>query len=86
MKIIINLGREILLLGSVRESIMTPSETSSEKKCFSNVRKILHCTAALIKLKCDFIVMASNELTSVREVIISAEGVREVIISAGQRL
>jgi hypothetical protein len=31
MKIIINLGREILLLGSVRESIMTPSETSSEK-------------------------------------------------------
>jgi hypothetical protein len=29
MKIIINLGREILLLGSVRESIMTPSETSS---------------------------------------------------------
>jgi hypothetical protein len=29
---IINLGREILLLGSVRESIMTPSETSSEKK------------------------------------------------------
>jgi hypothetical protein len=32
MKIIINLGREILLLGSVRESIMTPSETSSEKK------------------------------------------------------
>jgi hypothetical protein len=33
MKVIINLGREILLLGSVRESIMTPSETSSEK-CF----------------------------------------------------
>jgi hypothetical protein len=32
MKIMINLGREILLLGSVRESIMTPSETSSEKK------------------------------------------------------
>jgi hypothetical protein len=31
MKIIINLGREILLLGSVRESIMTPSETNSEK-------------------------------------------------------
>jgi hypothetical protein len=31
MKIIINLGREILLLGSVRESIVTPSETSSEK-------------------------------------------------------
>jgi hypothetical protein len=29
MKIIINLGREILLLGSVRESIMKPSETSS---------------------------------------------------------
>jgi hypothetical protein len=28
---IINIGREILLLGSVRESIMTPSETSSEK-------------------------------------------------------
>jgi hypothetical protein len=32
MKIIINLGREILLLGSVRESIMKPSETSSGKK------------------------------------------------------
>jgi hypothetical protein len=32
MKIVINLRREILLLGSVRESIMTPSETSSEKK------------------------------------------------------
>jgi hypothetical protein len=32
MKIIINQRREILLLGSVRESIMTPSETSSEKK------------------------------------------------------
>jgi hypothetical protein len=31
MKIIINQGREILLLGSVRESIMTASETSSEK-------------------------------------------------------
>jgi hypothetical protein len=28
------LGREILLLGSVRESIMTPSETSSEKNMF----------------------------------------------------
>jgi hypothetical protein len=26
-----NLGREILLLGSVRESIMKPSETSSGK-------------------------------------------------------
>jgi hypothetical protein len=34
MKIIINLGREILLLGSARESIMTPSETSSEKNFF----------------------------------------------------
>jgi hypothetical protein len=33
-----------------------------------------------------FILMASNELTSVREVIISAEGVREVIISADERL
>jgi hypothetical protein len=31
MNIIINQGREILLLGSVRESIMTPSKTSSEK-------------------------------------------------------
>jgi hypothetical protein len=30
----INLRREILLLGSVRESIMTPSETSSEKNYF----------------------------------------------------
>jgi hypothetical protein len=29
--IVVYLGREILLLGSVRESIMTPSETSSEK-------------------------------------------------------
>jgi hypothetical protein len=34
MKIIINLGREILLMGSIRESIMTPSEASSEKKFF----------------------------------------------------
>jgi hypothetical protein len=32
MKIIINLGREILLLGSVRESIMKPSETSGGKR------------------------------------------------------
>jgi hypothetical protein len=39
MKIIINLGREILLLGSVRDSIMTPSETSSEKKIFLILRK-----------------------------------------------
>jgi hypothetical protein len=30
-------------------------------------------SAALTMLKCHFIVMASNELTSVREVIISAE-------------
>jgi hypothetical protein len=29
-------NNEILLLGSVRESIMTPSETSSEKTYFSN--------------------------------------------------
>jgi hypothetical protein len=35
MKIIINLGREIRLVGSARESIMTPSETSSEKNDFS---------------------------------------------------
>jgi hypothetical protein len=42
--------------------------------------------AALIMLKCHFIVMAFNELTSVREVIISAEGVREVIISPDERL
>jgi hypothetical protein len=34
MKIITNLGREILLLGSVRESIMKPSETSSGKKYY----------------------------------------------------
>jgi hypothetical protein len=40
---------------------------------FSNVRKCGHYTAALIMLKCHFSVMASNELTSVREVIISAE-------------
>jgi hypothetical protein len=41
MKIIINLGREILLLGSVRESIMKPFETSSGKKLFlvaNNIR------------------------------------------------
>jgi hypothetical protein len=31
MKVIINIGREILLLGSVRESIMKLSETSSGK-------------------------------------------------------
>jgi hypothetical protein len=36
MKIIINLGREILFLGSVRESIMTPSETSSENSYLCN--------------------------------------------------
>jgi hypothetical protein len=34
MKIIINLGREILLLGLVRESIMNPSETSSGKQYY----------------------------------------------------
>jgi hypothetical protein len=37
-------------------------------------------------LGCPFIAMASNELTSVREVIVSAEGVREIIISADERL
>jgi hypothetical protein len=37
MKIIINQGREILLLGSVRESIMTPSETSSEKNIICTI-------------------------------------------------
>jgi hypothetical protein len=36
MKIIINLEREILFLGSVRESIMTPSETSSENSYLCN--------------------------------------------------
>jgi hypothetical protein len=35
MKIIINLGREIL--GSVRESIMKPSETSSGKIIFFDI-------------------------------------------------
>jgi hypothetical protein len=42
MKIIINLGREILLLGSVRESIMKPSETSSGNSSLFNefVRKL----------------------------------------------
>jgi hypothetical protein len=39
VKIIINLGREILLLRSVRESIMKPSETSSEK----NILCIIRC-------------------------------------------
>jgi hypothetical protein len=29
-----DLGREILLLGSIRDSIMTPSKTSSEKNYF----------------------------------------------------
>jgi hypothetical protein len=47
MKIIINLGREILLLGSVRESIMKPSETSSGKK--------------LLSLRVNFIVTGSEE-------------------------
>jgi hypothetical protein len=41
MKIIINLGKEILLLGSVRESIMKPSETSSGKKHFLLTRSSL---------------------------------------------
>jgi hypothetical protein len=36
---IVNLGREILLLGSVRESIMTPSETSSEKNIITKTNK-----------------------------------------------
>jgi hypothetical protein len=40
MKIIINLGREILLLGSARESIMTPSETSSEKKILPRFQRL----------------------------------------------
>jgi hypothetical protein len=35
-KNIINLRREILLQGSVPESIMTPFETSSEKTTFKN--------------------------------------------------
>jgi hypothetical protein len=37
MKIIINLGREIL--GSIRESIMKPSETSSGKKNINKLEK-----------------------------------------------
>jgi hypothetical protein len=41
MKIIINLGREILLLGSVRESVMKPSETSSGKNTFVLCRIVL---------------------------------------------
>jgi hypothetical protein len=47
MKIIINLRREILLLGSVRESIMTPSETSSENKLLyklTGAKKFLYAT------------------------------------------
>jgi hypothetical protein len=32
--------REILLLGSVRESIMTPSKTSSEKTIFFTTRYV----------------------------------------------
>jgi hypothetical protein len=36
---LVNNGREILLLGSVRESTMTPSETSSEKNKFF----VRHC-------------------------------------------
>jgi hypothetical protein len=46
----------------------------------------LHCCIDNAKVSLHVIVMASNELTSVREVIISAEGVREVIISADERL
>jgi hypothetical protein len=48
MKIIINLGREILLLGSVRESIMTPSETSSEKNIlFPGLRNVIFAFTCL---------------------------------------
>jgi hypothetical protein len=41
MKIIINLGREIQLLGSVRESVMKLSETSSGKNTFVLCRIVL---------------------------------------------
>jgi hypothetical protein len=40
--------------------------------CIDNAKVLFHCHG--------------NELTSVREVTISAEGVREVIISADERL
>jgi hypothetical protein len=48
MKIIINLGREILLLGSVRESIMKPSETSSGKICFRVILWYSVCTKSFL--------------------------------------
>jgi hypothetical protein len=41
VKKIINLGREILLLGSIRDSIMTPSKTSSEKKVLNIQIKVV---------------------------------------------
>jgi hypothetical protein len=53
-----------------------------EKNSFFLQTSVKYDIAALIMLKCHFIVMAFKELTSVREVIISAESVREVIISA----
>jgi hypothetical protein len=37
MKKILTNRREILLLGSVRESIMTPSKTSSEKNSITSI-------------------------------------------------
>jgi hypothetical protein len=71
MKIIINLGREILLLGSVRESIMTPSETSSEKKIFflivtQSVDILARITTPLLNLIMTLITLVTNSSFSVR--------------------
>jgi hypothetical protein len=71
MKIIINLGREILLLGSVRESIMTPSQTSSEKKNFflivtQSVDILARITTPLLNLIMTLITLVTNSSFSVR--------------------
>jgi hypothetical protein len=51
MKIIINLGREIQLLGSVRESIMKPSETSSGKLYIINQGEEVHDYSQSAKIR-----------------------------------
>jgi hypothetical protein len=71
MKIIINLGREILLLGSVRESIMTPSETSSEKKnvfliVTQSVDILARITTPLLNLIMTLITLVTNSSFSGR--------------------
>jgi hypothetical protein len=71
MKIIINLRREILLLGSVRESIMTPSETSSEKIKLFDIEKF---NTKLMDCRKGFNVSSSeknNIYTTVEKTILS---------------